>query len=64
MTRLGKVKALDLWAIKTQLRKRSIEILVPQGELHIRSGSLKVKLQRSNRSSTSLESGAGVRDLA
>ncbi len=51
MTRPGKAQAQYLWAIETKLRERSIEIPFPQRDLHLRSGELKVKLERSTRAS-------------
>jgi len=49
MTRPGKAQALYLWAIETALRARGIEIPFPQRDLHMRSGTLKVELERAQR---------------
>ena len=44
VTRPGRTKAKLLWALEDELRKRGIEIPFPQRDLHLRSGSLDVKL--------------------
>lgn len=44
MTRPDRTKALFLWAIETELRKRGIEIPFPQRDLHVRSGTLNVAI--------------------
>jgi len=46
MTRPGRTQAQYLWEIESQLRKRNIEIPFPQRDLHIRSGTLKVEIDR------------------
>lgn len=43
----GKTQAQFLWAIEDELRKRNIEIPFPQRDLHIRSGTLAVSLNKS-----------------
>lgn len=43
----GKTQARYLWAIEDELRQRNIEIPFPQRDLHIRSGTLAVSLNRS-----------------
>jgi len=43
----GKTQAQFLWAIDDELRKRNIEIPFPQRDLHIRSGTLAVSLNKS-----------------
>lgn len=48
MSRPGGTKAMLLWEIDTQLSEHSIEIPFPQRDLHIRSGRLKVALERDN----------------
>jgi small-conductance mechanosensitive channel len=35
-----------MWALDTELVKRGLEIPFPQRDLHIRSGTLDVRLQR------------------
>ena len=47
ITSPGKTQAVFLWAIEDELRKRNIEIPFPQRDLHIRSGSLAVKLDKA-----------------
>jgi small-conductance mechanosensitive channel len=42
----GKTQAQYLWAIEDELRKREIEIPFPQRDLHIRSGTLAVTLNK------------------
>jgi len=42
----GKTNARYLWAIDDELRKRQIEIPFPQRDLHIRSGTLAVTLNK------------------
>jgi small-conductance mechanosensitive channel len=44
ITSPGKTQATFLWAIEDELKKRNIEIPFPQRDLHIRSGTLAVKL--------------------
>ncbi len=44
ITRPGRTKAELLWALEDELRNRGIEIPFPQRDLHLRSGSLDVKL--------------------
>lgn len=43
----AKTQAQYLWAIEDELRKRKIEIPFPQRDLHIRSGTIAVKLNKS-----------------
>ncbi len=43
----GSTQAKYLWAIEDELRKRNIEIPFPQRDLHIRSGTLAVTLDKS-----------------
>ncbi len=43
----GRTQARYLWAIEDELRKRHIEIPFPQRDLHIRSGTLAVSLDKS-----------------
>lgn len=47
ITAPGKTQAVFLWAIEGELRKRNIEIPFPQRDLHIRSGSLAVTLDKT-----------------
>ncbi len=47
ITAPGKTQAVFLWAIEDELRKRNIEIPFPQRDLHIRSGSLAVTLDKT-----------------
>ncbi len=47
ITAPGKTQAVFLWAIEDELRKRNIEIPFPQRDLHIRSGTLAVRLDKS-----------------
>ena len=47
ITSPGKTLAVFLWAIEDELRKRNIEIPFPQRDLHIRSGSLAVRLDKA-----------------
>lgn len=42
----GKTYALYLWAIEDELKKRNLEIPFPQRDLHIRSGTLAVSVNR------------------
>jgi len=42
----GKTQARYLWAIEDELRKRRIEIPFPQRDLHIRSGTLAVSVNK------------------
>jgi small-conductance mechanosensitive channel len=42
----GKTQARYLWAIEDELRKRQIEIPYPQRDLHIRSGTLAVTVNK------------------
>jgi small-conductance mechanosensitive channel len=44
----GKTQAQYLWAIEDELRKRRIEIPFPQRDLHIRSGTLAVTVNKSD----------------
>lgn len=46
ITSPGKTQAVFMWAIEDELRKRNIEIPFPQRDLHIRSGSLAVRLDK------------------
>lgn len=46
MSRPARTRALFLWEIETQLSEYGIEIPFPQRDLHIRSGRLKVALER------------------
>lgn len=46
MSRPARTRALFLWEIETQLAEHNIEIPFPQRDLHIRSGQLKVVLQK------------------
>lgn len=48
MSRPARTRALFLWEIETQLSEHGIEIPFPQRDLHIRSGRLKVALERDN----------------
>lgn len=48
MSRPERTRALFLWEIETQLSEHGIEIPFPQRDLHIRSGRLKVALERDN----------------
>jgi small-conductance mechanosensitive channel len=43
----AKTQAQYLWAIEDELRKRHIEIPFPQRDLHIRSGTLAVSLNKN-----------------
>ena len=47
ITSPGKTQAVFLWAIEDELRKRNIEIPFPQRDLHIRSGTLAVRLDKA-----------------
>ncbi len=42
----GRTQAQYLWAIETELAQRGIEIPFPQRDLHIRSGTLSVKVEK------------------
>lgn len=44
----ARTNARYLWAIEDELRKRNIEIPFPQRDLHIRSGTLAVSLNKSS----------------
>jgi small-conductance mechanosensitive channel len=46
ITSPGKTQAVFLWAIEDELRKRNIEIPFPQRDLHIRSGTLAVTVDK------------------
>lgn len=48
ITSPGKTQAVFLWAIEDELRKRNIEIPFPQRDLHIRSGTLAVRLDKTD----------------
>ena len=48
MTSPGSTNARYMWAIATELDKRGIEIPFPQRDLHVRSGQLKVLLQKAD----------------
>jgi len=48
MSRPARTRALFLWEIETQLGEHGIEIPFPQRDLHIRSGQLKVAIQKDN----------------
>jgi len=45
ITRPGRTEAAFLWAIEDELRKGGIEIPFPQRDLHVRSGTLSVKME-------------------
>ncbi|MFT7401845.1 MAG: small-conductance mechanosensitive channel [Hydrogenophaga sp.] len=45
-TRPGSTHANLMWALDTELVRRGLEIPLPQRDLHIRSGTLDVRLQR------------------
>lgn len=47
ITSPGKTQAVFLWAIEDELKKRNIEIPFPQRDLHIRSGSIAVRLDKT-----------------
>jgi small-conductance mechanosensitive channel len=47
ITSPGKTQATFLWAIEDELKKRNIEIPFPQRDLHIRSGTLAVSLDKA-----------------
>jgi small-conductance mechanosensitive channel len=47
ITSPGKTQAVFLWAIEDELRKRNIEIPFPQRDLHIRSGTLAVRMDKA-----------------
>jgi small-conductance mechanosensitive channel len=42
----GRTQAKYLWAIETELAQRGIEIPFPQRDLHVRSGTLSVKVEK------------------
>jgi small-conductance mechanosensitive channel len=46
MSRPSRAQALFLWEIETQLGLRNIEIPFPQRDLHIRSGTLNVAIEK------------------
>jgi small-conductance mechanosensitive channel len=48
MTAPGRTHARYMWAIETELSQRGIEIPFPQRDLHVRSGQLRVLLQKEN----------------
>jgi small-conductance mechanosensitive channel len=45
ITRPGRAEAMFLWAIEDELRGAGIEIPFPQRDLHVRSGTLSVRMQ-------------------
>ncbi len=45
----GRTQAQYLWAIETELAQRDIEIPFPQRDLHVRSGTLSVKLEKETK---------------
>jgi small-conductance mechanosensitive channel len=45
ITRPGRTEAAYLWAIEDELRNAGIEIPFPQRDLHVRSGTLSVKME-------------------
>jgi small-conductance mechanosensitive channel len=45
ITRPGRTEAAYLWAIEDELRQAGIEIPFPQRDLHVRSGTLSVKME-------------------
>jgi small-conductance mechanosensitive channel len=47
ITRPGRTEAAFLWAIEDELRNAGIEIPFPQRDLHVRSGTLSVKMEPS-----------------
>ena len=51
----GRTEARYLWAIEDELALRHIEIPFPQRDLHIRSGTLAVSLQKNDCSDVSVE---------
>jgi small-conductance mechanosensitive channel len=48
ITSPGRTQATFLWAIEDELKKRNIEIPFPQRDLHIRSGTLAVSLDKAD----------------
>ncbi len=48
VARPGRTEAAFLWAIEDELRAEDIEIPFPQRDLHVRSGTLSVRLDRSD----------------
>jgi len=46
VSRPGRTEAAYLWAIEDELRAANIEIPFPQRDLHVRSGTLSVRLDR------------------
>ena len=49
ITRPGRTEAAFLWAIEDELRAAGIEIPFPQRDLHVRSGTLNVKMEPERR---------------